>query len=236
MAQDNGLVAQNVVKARGKAKTNKRIDGNRKLKVGVDIPSPAEVKALIPCLSNRRVLLLTAIFAGLRWSELRGLELGGDRPQGGRAARHPACRPIRGDRATKVEAGERTVPLGPFLTQALREHKLATGGQGFVFTTCRGTLDIRKLADKAFGEAQVAAGVVDAEGKAKYTGLHCLRHFYASWCINRRADGGLELPLKTVQTRLGHSTIQITADTYSHLFPRADDGAELAAGEAALLG
>jgi hypothetical protein len=40
----------------------------------------------------------------------------------------------------------------------------------------------------------VAAGVVDAKGKAKYTGLHSLRHFYASWCINRRIDGGARAP------------------------------------------
>ena len=59
----------------------------------------------------------------------------------------------------------------------------------------------------------------------KYTGLHSLRHFYASWCINRRVDGGLELPLKVVQARLGHASIQMTADTYGHLFPRGDDGA-----------
>jgi CheY-like chemotaxis protein len=32
--------------------------------------------------------------------------------------------------------------------------------------------------------------------KAKYTGMHALRHFHASWCINRKADGGLELPAK----------------------------------------
>jgi hypothetical protein len=49
-------------------------------------------------------------------------------------------------------------------------------------------------------------------------------------CINRRADGGLELPLKVVQARLGHASIQITADRYGHLFPRTDDGAESAAG------
>jgi integrase len=34
----------------------------------------------------------------------------------------------------------------------------------------------------------------------------------ASWCINRRVDGGLELPLKVVQARLGHASIQMTAD------------------------
>ena len=49
------------------------------------------------------------------------------------------------------------------------------------------------------------------------------------------ADGGLELPLKVVSVRLGHASIQITADRYGHLFPRTDDGAELAAAEKALM-
>ena len=74
------------------------------------------------------------------------------------------------------------------------------------------------------------------KGKPKYTSLHSLRHFYASWCINRRTDGGLELPLKIVQARLGHSSITLTADTYGYLFPRGDDGTELAAAERVLLG
>jgi integrase len=38
-----------------------------------------------------------------------------------------------------------------------------------------------------------------------------------------------------VSARLGHASIQITADRYRHLFPSADDGAELAAAEQALL-
>jgi integrase len=31
-------------------------------------------------------------------------------------------------------------------------------------------------------------------------------------------------------------SIQMTADTYGHLFPRGDDGAELAAAEKSLIG
>jgi integrase len=100
--------------------------------------------------------------------------------------------------------------------------------------------------------AQIAAGVAipakdkhgkplkDKDGKpvmaAKYTGLHALRHFYASWCINRVEDGGLGLPIKVVQHRLGHSSITMTSDIYGHLFPSGDDGAELAAAERALVG
>jgi integrase len=67
--------------------------------------------------------------------------------------------------------------------------------------------------------------------KAKYPGLHSLRHYFASWCANRKADGGLELPLRVVQARMGHATISMTADRYSHLFPEGDDSAELAAAE-----
>jgi hypothetical protein len=89
------------------------------------------------------------------------------------------------------------------------------------------------------GQCTVAASVgppCRCRRQAKYPGLHSLRHFYASWCINRRVDGGLELPLKVVQARLGHASIQMTADTYGHLFPRGDDGGELAAAERAFLG
>jgi integrase len=84
--------------------------------------------------------------------------------------------------------------------------------------------------------AQLAAGIVAPDGKAKYTGLHALRHFYASWCINRQSDGGLGLTPKLVQERLGHATIGMTLDVYGHLFPRGDDGSELAAAEKSLLG
>jgi integrase len=124
------------------------------------------------------------------------------------------------------------------LLSALREHRLASAKNelDLVFTNSRGGIEHRNtIVERGFHPAQVAAGIVDHDGRAKYKGLHALRHFYASWCINRRVDGGLELPLKVVQARLGHASIQMTADTYGHLFPRGDDGAELAAAEMALL-
>ena len=139
----------------------------------------------------------------------------------------------------KSEAGERTVPLPPAVVNTLREWKLACpkGELGLVFPTGAGGVENHSnILSRALGPVQVAAGVVTKDGGAKYTGLHALRHFYASWCINRREDGGLGLPLKVVQHRLGHSSIQMTADTFGHLFPRGDDGAELAAAQQALLG
>jgi integrase len=77
---------------------------------------------------------------------------------------------------------------------------------------------------------QIEAGIVGDDGKAKY-GLHALRHFFASWAIERGFTP------KRVQALLGHSSIQMTFDRYGHLFPSLeDDHAKFAAGEAALVG
>ena len=247
-AQERGLVAQNVVRSlrtsrRGKdARIERRRNG--KLKIGVDIPSPDEIRAIIAALvaideaARFRPLLLTAIFTGLRASELRGLKWADiDLKRGEVHVRQRADRYGKIGR-TKSEAGERTVPLPPMVVSVLREHRLAcpNGTLGLVFPNSKGSVDHRNtIVERGLHPAQVAAGVVDQHGRAKYKGLHALRHFYASWSINRRVDGGLELPLKVVQARLGHASIQMTADTYGHLFPRGDDGAELAAAEQALL-
>jgi hypothetical protein len=51
-AQARGLVAQNVVRARGERK--KGGNGRAKLKIGVDIPSLDEIKRLIPHLTGPR--------------------------------------------------------------------------------------------------------------------------------------------------------------------------------------
>ena len=238
-AQERGVVAQNVVYSLRKNRRSRRADGNGKLKVGINIPSPDEIRAIIAKLFGpRRPLLLTAIFTGLRASELRGLRWADiDLKRGELHVRQRADRYGKIGRP-KSEAGERTVPLPPMVVSTLREHKLACPNSDLdlAFPNSKGRIDQRNsIVEMAFHPAQVAAGVVDQHGRAKYGGLHALRHFYASWCINRKVDGGLELPLKLVQARLGHASIQMTADIYGHLFPRGDDGAELAAAEKAFL-
>ncbi len=241
-AQERGLVAQNVVYSLRKNRRVARADGNGKLKIGVDIPAPAEMRAIVGKLDTAAgrhgPLLLTAIFTGLRASELRGLRWEDvDLKHSELHVRQRADRYNKFGKP-KSEAGERTVPLPPMLVTALREHRLASPKSelGLVFPNSKGGVDLRtSIVYQGFHPAQIAAGVVDQHGGAKYKGLHSLRHFYASWCINRRVDGGLELPLKLVQTRLGHASIQMTADTYGHLFPRGDDGSELAAAERAFL-
>jgi len=264
-AQERGLSTRNAVRdMRGRrgahdARAEKRAKG--KLEVGVDIPSPAEIKAIIGALKGHwRPLLLTAIFTGLRASELRGLswrDVDFDKRQ--LRVRQRADR-FNDIGRPKSVAGDRSVPLPPIVVNTLKEWKLAcplkdTGkidAEGnairlldLVFPNGQGKVEsLGNIINRALVPAMLRAGVstdtgkVEDKGKpvllAKYTGMHALRHFYASWCINRRADGGLELPAKVVQERLGHSSIVMTMDTYGHLFPRGDDAEEMATAERAL--
>lgn len=172
--------------------------GKAKLKAGVDLPTPHEIKRIVHAATGRaRPILITAIFTGMRSSELRGLRWDDvDLKKGELHIRQ------RADRFNKIgkpksEAGERTIPLGPLVVNTLKEWRLACpkGELGLVFPNTLGHADI---VSRYVWPTMVAAGVVDDKGEAKYTGLHALRHFYASWLINRKADGGLELPLKRI--------------------------------------
>jgi integrase len=259
-AQEQGLVVRNTVRERRKRRRRDK-DAPRKarggnLKIGVDIPTPVEIKQIVAALDGSpwQPLLLTAIFTGLRASELRGL-----RWSDVSFAKKQIHVQQRADRyqaigAPKTVAGDRRVPLPPGLVNVLREWKLKCppGDLGLVFPNAEGNVQWHtNIIQRGLIPVEIAAGVTvpvlnehgkptrDDEGRpivtAKYTGLHALRHFYASWCINRTADGGLELPAKVVQHRLGHSSITVTLDTYGHLFPSSDDGAELANAERILL-
>lgn len=235
-AKRRGNVAQNValdvsISADKRAKL--------KLKVGIDIPSPDEIKHIVHTATGKhRPLLLTAIFTGLRSSELRGLRWQDvDLKRGELHVRQRADR-FNVIGKPKSESGDRTIPLGPLVLNTLKEWKLACpkGALGLVFPNGSGNLENHgNIVKRVLCPVQVAAGVVNNRGNAKYTGTHALRHFYASWCINRKKDGGLELPMKTVQERLGHSSIVMTSDVYGHLFPRGDDGSEMADAEKLLL-
>jgi len=235
-AHRRGNVAQNVALS-VKIGVNKR--EKRKLKVGVDIPTSDEIRQIIDKASGRlRVLLITAVSTGLRASELRGLRWEDvDLKKGKLHVRQRADRYCEIGKP-KSESGDRTIPLGPRVIHALKEWKLACpkSAHGLVFPTDKGRIEHHSTIFRALKPVVIAAGLTNQDGKAKYTGLHAFRHFYASWCINRRADGGLELPAKIVQERLGHASITITMDRYGHLFPSDDDGSELEAAEMALLG
>ncbi len=230
-AQRRGLVAQNAAQP-VQVDVKKREQG--KLAVGRDIPSKEEVQAILTAAEGRwRPLLVTAIFTGMRASELRGLTWDGvDFERKVIAVRQRAN--LWGEiGAPKSAAGEREIPMAPIVVNALREWRLACpkGAGGIVFPNGNGNIENHaNIANRGFYALQRAGGMVDGAGKPKY-GLHALRHFFASWAIERGFTA------KRVQVLLGHSSIQMTFDVYGHLFPSLeDDHAKFAAGELAVVG
>jgi integrase len=232
-AKRRGNVAQNVA-----ADVSVDMNGRRvKLQIGKDIPTRDEIRRILEAAREgyARAFLMTAAFSGLRASELRGLRWEDvDLKRGVLHVRQRADR-YNTIGQPKSRSGERDVPIGPMVVNTLRQWKLACPKGDLVFPTGRGTVENHSnIVQRVLMPAQIAAGVVTKNDEPKYPGLHGLRHFYASWCINRRQDGGLELPPKSVQARLGHASIVMTLDRYGHLFPSHDDGTELAEAERAV--
>ena len=237
-AQERGLVVRNVVRelrAQRRNGADRKAERRQKgkIKVGVDIPTRDEIRSIIESAKGRwRPLIITSVFTGLRASELRGLRwIDVDLDARTLHVRQRADR-FNQIGPPKSAAGERSIPLPSIVVATLREwQSLCPDGEaGLVFPTGAGTVEgLGNIVNRGFKPAQIAAGVVSEGGtmRAKYPGLHSLRHFFASWCINQRADGGLELPPKVAQERLGHASIAMTLDVYGHLFPRGEDLAGL---------
>ncbi len=251
-AQSRGLTIRNPVQEASRARSTGKAPEKRakgRLVVGVDIPTNDEVRALLAAATGRwRPMLIVATFTGMRASELRGLRWADVDLEG--AAIHVRQRAdrYRDIGRPKSEAGERQIPVPPMVINTLKEWKLACpkGEAGLVFPNTEGGIEFHQNAlQRGLWPAWIAAGVtvpsgkVDARGAAlpapKYPGFHALRHWFASWCINRKADGGLELPAKAVQERLGHASITVTYDTYAHLFPATDERQALDIAAARLL-
>jgi integrase len=233
-AQTKGLVAQNVA-----APVSIKMDARnqRKLEVGVDIPTREEISAMIAHSGALRPMLLTGAFTGLRVSELRGLRWSDVDFKHGRISVRQRTDRYNEVGATKNESSRRTLPVDPFVINTLKEWKLACpkGEADFVFPNKDGGAFPYQTARYHLDLAQVAAGLAPSVLQPKY-GWHSLRHFYASLLINRKVDGGLEYPIKVVSEYLGHASIKMTADVYGHLFPSKDDGSALAAAVKAVLG
>jgi integrase len=237
-AMSYGKVARNVVRdqARERSKRERRIADReeRPLEVGVDIPSKDELNLMLDHATGRwRPLVVTAIFTGLRASELRGLRWSDVDLEGQTLTVRQRADQWNQIGNPKSKAGKRTVPLGPRVVNALREWKLACpkGEAGLVFPNGAGKVErLANMHRRGLGAVQKAAGICASERQPKY-GLHALRHAYASLLIEMGRTA------KRLQAVLGHSSIQMTFDTYGHLFPNpAEDKAEMERMELRLIG
>jgi integrase len=184
---------------------------------------PEIERLLDACPPGGRLLVTTALYSGLRISELLGLiwedidfaaGLIRVRAQLSRAHRGEPARRV----APKTPASVREVPLVEQLSHQLAAHKQAspfTAPGDWVFATSRGTpYGHRNVARRVLTRAADAARL-DSDGWPPLR-FHDLRHTFASHLI---VDLGLDVA--QVSRILGHARITITLDTYTHLFDDA---------------
>lgn len=167
-----------------------------------------------------RALLITAIFTGMRASELRGLCWHNVDLKAGvirvrqRADRYQRLGP------PKTGAGRRDIPLAPIVINTLREWCLVCPKTEtrLVFPSESGNvIGHTNLLRQGFYPLLKACGLM-AEGATEppFT-FHILRHAAASLFIEQGWSP------KKVQTVMGHSSITVTYDIYGHLFPNPED-------------
>lgn len=230
-AQARGLVATNNVRAAARTK-RKRGEGQGQ----IEMPTKDELRAIIAATPDRhRPLILTALFVGLRASELRGLLWSDVDLKAGEIKISRRVDRFNEFGPPKSEAGTRTVPMSPFLLNTLKTWRLACpkGELDLVFPNGAGNIENHgNLLVRIFWPIQVAAGVtVIHNGKpdAKYS-LHALRHACAALWIEQGFGP------KRIQVLMGHSSITQTFDRYGYLFgSRAADTDAMAAIAAKLV-
>lgn len=185
------------------------------------IPTPEVVgEVLEASYPHFRALWAVCAFAGLRAGEAAGLKVGDV---------HFLKRQLKVER--QVQRGQtasefrivgpkydsyRTIYAPDALLEILSEH-IRTGTNGdWLFMGSGGNPPMYHNVFHWWKKTLRAAGVDDFK-------LHDLRHFYASGLI----AAGATVP--TVQRQLGHKSASVTLNTYSHLWPDAEEVSRAAA-------
>lgn len=226
------------------ARKRKRQKQANREKPKVVIPSKSDLRAMIEATHSSdpmdEALFLVSIFCGLRASETRGMTwpqidlragtlLVDRRADAGNVIGPP-----------KSESGNRIIPLPAIAIAALRKWKLRCpkSTPDLVFPSLAGkVMSHRSLHMLHLWPVQMAAGVsqpclnrqgepiFDKDGapvrKARYAS-HALRHCAASLWIEQRVSP------KKIQRWMGHYSIQVTFDTYGHLFEQAEADSSIA--------
>jgi integrase len=175
------------------------------------IASPSEAAKLLAALDEGdRPFWATALYAGLRRGELMAIDWTNIDLGTGLIHVERNWDPVEGLIDLKSHAGRRKVPIAGILRDYLDEHRLRSGGEGFVFG----------------GASPVPAQwfVRHAEKAWLNSGLdritiHECRHSFASMMIAAGVNA------KALSSYMGHANISITLDRYGHLMPGNEEEA-----------
>lgn len=180
--------------------------------------SPEEVADLVAAIDPwYSCLVLAAAYTGLRWGELAGLKHRRVDLLHGTLTVLEQLTELNGELTfapPKTDAGRRKITLSSFLVEALDDqlaHRAQPGLDGLVFVTKGGEALRRGNFRRTYW--------LPATKRAGLEGLvfHELRHTAVALAIANGAHA------KSIQHRMGHSSITVTLDRYGHLLPSLDD-------------
>lgn len=190
--------------------------------------TPEQLRVFLDHVREDRLYALWRLTAttGMRRGEVLGLRWSDVDLDGSRVSVVRALVVVDGElreESPKTERSRRSIALDRETVSALRAHRkgqmedrLAWGEayehSGYVFTKENGApLDPRTVS-RRFSRISALLGLPAIR-------THDLRHTYATAALQAR------VPAKVVSERLGHASIAITLDTYSHVLPQSDEEA-----------
>ena len=158
-----------------------------------------------------RPIWATALYAGLRYGELRALRWDDVDFSAGTIHVRKSWDPAAGSVEPKTRKSRRATPMPGLLRDVLLEHRQRQG------TPVKDDLVFGQGGGVPFSSATLYRRADTAWTKAGLTGrlrLHQARHSYASYLIAAGANP------KAISTFMGgHASINVTFDLYGHLMP-----------------
>jgi integrase len=224
-AKGRGLVAQNVATGIKVKSDDRHKATGKQLRAGRDFPTKGALKTIIDRAPERwRPYILTAIFTGMRASELRGLHWGDVDLESGNVHVRQRADAWGTIGSPKSAAGTRDIPLVPMVVNTLKQWKLACPAGELVFPNDNSGV-------KSHGSflQHTWEPLLRRCGLPAYN-FHSLRHAAASLFI-----ATLGWQPKRIQVVMGHSSITMTYDLYGHWFGTTDDEAAMKRLEAAVV-
>jgi integrase len=211
-----------------RARSREGVPLNPTYDLDLPIPEPGEVEILPPWAAARllralpaddRTVWATALYAGLRYGELRALRWRSVDLGHRKIEVRESWDPKEGAIDPKTRKSRRSVPMPKLLRRQLLELRHRAGAPPADTLVFGVTREEPFQADKLYRTADQAWKTAKLTDRLR---LHQARHTYASFMIAAGVNA------KALSSFMGHSSITVTFDLYGHLMPGAEaEGAAL---------